>query len=256
MKEKPKLKNLVVCVGTGGVFYHGLTLMTGFLAKRDDVGVILIDDDVIEEKNSIRQWANGVGEPKTTIAELTIRALTGNNKVLGIREKLEDSGELLKYTLQGAKHFADFEETENVVQKVFVLHSPDNHLCRMIVHSGCSTLQSVLKVPIIEITGGNTLTDGYGYSCIHTAEGIQGDYMKRHSDILHTAEKELKRLENPLPCGSLGEGLEQSNHGNLWTASCMWKLAEEAARDGFTGEECWRFIGDKDRIEMWSKEVK
>jgi len=253
-EEKPKLKTLLVYVGTGGVFYHGLTMMSGFMARRSGLGVILLDDDVIEEKNKMRQWANGVGKPKADIAELTVRALNQDARVLGLNEKIKDSTELFKHVLESCKYFAEHEDTENVVEKIFVLHSPDNHLCRTVVHSGCSALSTKLKSPVVEVTGGNTLTDGYGYSCIHQHTEIQGNFMKRHPDILHSAEKEIKRLESPLPCGSLGEGLEQNGFGNLLTASCMWNLAEEAV-EGKTGEKCWR-IQEDGRIEMWTKEVK
>ena len=254
-KEKPKLKTLVVYVGTGGVFYHGLTLMSGFLMRREDVGVILLDDDVIEEKNKFRQWAVGVDKAKSEIAELTIRSMTGLKHVLGLQEKITDSKDLLKYVLESAKYFTEKEETENVVERIFVLHSPDNHLCRTIVHSGCSMLASKIKVPVIEITGGNTLTDGYGYSCIHEGDECRGNYMKRHADILHTAEQEIKRLESPLPCGSLGEGLAQSGIGNLRTAGCMWQLAEFAAVDTFTGEYIWQIM-DAGKEQSWVKDVK
>lgn len=256
MSSKQEIKTLVVCIGTGGVFYHGLTMMSNFLARRESPAIVLIDGDVVEEKNRLRQWGFGIGEPKVSNAEKVLSCLTSGLPIVCLQSEIEKDQCLSSDVLQACGLFNEIDDCECNIERLFVIHAPDNHLCRVRVHNGCTELQKLVSKPVIEITGGNTLVNGYAFGCEHGENAsIKGDYMLRHPDIVSTAEAELYRLENPLSCGSLASsaGGEQSVGSNSLTAYCVWSLAEKMV-GGFVGESMWA-LDEEDRVNMWSKEV-
>ncbi len=253
--ERKKIRNLVVCVGTGGVFYHGLSLMSNFLQQVGDAGVVLIDPDVVEEKNAVRQWGFGVGDPKVSCASFILSAL-GDFETRTYKEPIVEAEDLMTMVIKACLSF-EGAGIEMATEKIIVIHAPDNHMCRMVVHEGCQVLQKSAKRPIIEITGGNTLVDGYAYGCRHEEDGkVVGDFLKRHSDIAVSAERERKLLEDPQSCGSMKSGsvVEQSSFSNVQTAYAVWSLLAEMFGCEYSGEVVW--TTDKDgRIWIQRKEV-
>lgn len=252
-----KIKTLLVCIGNGGVFYHGLSQMMNFMQKREEIGVLLVDDDETEDRNKTRQWGIA-GAYKTDLAGHALVTLTHNHCVEGFNKRIGDDFTLRDCVVEGSKRLGKSNEMK--VEKIMVIHSPDNHLCRVRVHKQCSDLVTMLKKPVMEITGGNTLTDGYAYGCLHTVEGMRGNYLGRHVDIQESANKELHREENPVACGSLGGSAEdeeedkQSVNSNALTAFCIWSMAENMFSFGYSGEHKWKVQDDKS-IKIWRKEV-
>ena len=253
--QKKEISTLVCGVGVGGVFYHGLSMMSNFIQKREDVGLLLLDHDVVEEKNRLRQWGFGVGESKVSVAEKILSPLTSGCLIGTVVGKIETVKTLQEEVLKFAQRVQETGEYEMKVQRIFVIHAPDNHLCRMLVHEGCGSLQRLVKKPVIEITGGNTVRDGYAYGCRHEDSGCLGDFLKRHPDIKISAENEIKKIESPMPCGGLEETVEQTSHSNSLTANCIWSLAEKMSRSDFVGEIIWSTDEDN-RVWIQEKEVR
>ena len=81
-----------------------------------------------------------------------------------------------------------------------------------------------------------------------------GDFLDRHPDITRSAVAEVAQIENPEPCGSLPEVVEQTCHSNSLTANCIWSLAEKMARSTLTGEIVWNTDEDG-RVWISEKEV-
>jgi hypothetical protein len=254
-ERKKKITTLVVCVGTGGVFYHGLSMMSNFIQSRGNAAVLLLDDDKVEDKNRYRQWGFGVGESKVSVAEKILSPLTGGCLIGTAESRIEDAESLQKAVLRFAEEVNSTDEFIMTVDKTYVLHSPDNHLCRVLTHEGCKSLAVLAKKPVIEITGGNTVENGYAYGCRHEDSKCIGDFLTRHPDIVESSKAELLEIESPQPCGSLGESVEQTSHSNSLTANCMWSLAERMSRSNHTGEVIWSTDEDN-RVWIHQKEVE
>jgi len=202
--KKEQITSLVVCVGTGGVFYHGLTLLSNFLKRREECGIVLIDGDTVEKKNELRQWGFGVGDPKVVCADKALELLTGSVMLGNVYNRmLNEPEELSDMVLETCKELSEQQSIEVAVKRLFVLHAPDNHLCRVRTHIGCQKLSKIANKQVIEITGGNTSSNGYAFGCLHEPTSCKGDFLVRHPDISLSADNELRRIEHPLACGSL-----------------------------------------------------
>ena len=235
-------KSLLICVGVGGVFYHGLSRLPAFLHRRGDMDVMLIDPDVVEKRNALRQWGGiSVGHDKVEAAHTVLSYLTHCHHIYNIKESIESAGDITRHVVM-TMHADDYE-------KYVVVHAPDNHMCRMAVHEGCAELYRVSGKPVVEITGGNTIKNGYAYSCIHHHSRIDGDWVDRHPDIPEEAAKEIELIAHPAPCGDMGT-VEQSISSNQLTAYCVWELAEKAIIEDIYGDMCWAIDPDGDTI-IW-----
>jgi len=268
-KEPPVQGTLLICVGCGGIFYHGLTRMSVWVQKRDGAKVLLIDPDKIEAKNRTRQWGSGIGHYKVCVAREAL--VLG----LGLDEKKI-------YTYQGRaiptlfhpdilEESSDGELLEDI-GRVVVVATPDNHLCRKEVHEGCVTLAMKSGLPVYEITAGNDMEGGYAYGCVHHREETKvasdgkgtsrtvvvkcdGDWVLRHPDIIKEAELEAQRLAEPMPCGEMEEEVLQSAVTNSMTAGCVWDLAEMMMSGGMVGEALWNLCTDGENRyrKIWGK---
>ena len=241
---------LLVAVGCGGVFYHGLSRMVVWCQRRDDVRIILIDPDKVEAKNQTRQWGGTtIGVHKATVAETVLGAIGINLKwvrstAVPLKGKEGLEAAILRETLMTL-------EDKNL-QRIMVISLPDNHKCRMDVHEGCKELAKLTGKEVFEITGGNTPTDGYAYGCVwtprplkfkgETYEICKGDWAQRHYDIVDEAKAEEKGKAQPMGCGAMkpasGE-MEQTATGNMLTAMCVWDLAEMMIAENKVGEVLW-----------------
>ncbi len=219
------MKTLLVCVGTGGIFYHGLSRMATFCHRRGDTEVILIDPNKIEEKNAARQWGTGIGEYKVHIARQVLISL-GLTRNQALTSKIYDERTLVSAV-----------GTSILSIKQIIVVCTSNHLCRVNVHEGCKELASATHpgVEVIEIIAGNSLERGYAYGCVHHRQNFMsqknvgrvrtvctGDWYERHPAILDKAG--------------------QSMTSNQLTALCVWDLAEIMIVEGVVGEILWSNI--------------
>ncbi len=225
-------KSLLICVGVGGVFYHGMSRLTNFAHRRVNLDIFLIDPDKVEDKNKLRQWGgNTIGHDKVVAADNTLAYLLSlDYHIYPSTDKVEEH-----------THFIKMLENLPDYKYITVVHTPDNHLCRMTVHQNCIELHKKTGKRVIEITGGNTIDNGYAYSCIHHHGKIDGDWTDRHPDIAEEAAREVEQLAHPAPCGNMGT-VEQSVSSNQLTAYCVWELAEKAITEDMFGEVCWSNI--------------
>lgn len=229
-------KTLLICVGVGGVFYHGLTRLTTFVNRRglDDIDVLLVDPDVVDETNGGRQWATKIGEAKV---------LRASGVLWGYG--IEAMG--AEWTWQEHYPMESMQKCLKLYAKVIVIHTPDNHECRVQVHEDCKDICRSHCIPVMEITGGNTAMDGYAYGTLWLYTGGKeevtpyGDWTKRHPDILDSAEAEIARREDPHACAGMGTE-EQTVHSNHLTAHCIWSLAEVMWSQRVVGEYKWMTI--------------
>lgn len=225
-------KNLVVFVGCGGVFYHGLSRAKNWLSRREDVEILCIDPDQTEERNKLRQWP-WLGLPRTKALIASYEFLNDSFATTSLVTRITTPQELQQATQ---------EAVQSTTERIWVIHAPDNHSCRVVCHEGCGLLSSL---PVYEITAGNSPNDGYAYGCIHqvntTTRYVEclSNYMPRHKDILAEAQREAKQLAHPEPCGSQGEAPEQTCESNMLTACCLWNLADKMAEGTAGGEFVW-----------------
>ena len=236
------MKTLLICVGTGGVFYHGLTRMVNWCHRRGDVKVVLIDPDTVEARNGMRQWSTGVGKAKVSVAGQILWALG----IPATKTELHIKG------VKGPEDLAKIVSTRilNKAERIMVISAPDGHECRMDVHRGAELLAGKAGKDVMEITAGNSEDNGYAYGCIHTHRKGKyrciGDFLNRHPDIAEEAELERQAKTQRMPCGMLGSPVgmvEQSTGGNHLTAFCVWDLAERIVGDEKPGEVLWMNMG-------------
>ena len=223
MKTNPTQVDVLLCVGCGGVFYHGLTQLSTFVARRPDMRIVLMDGDRIEARNSERQWTYGVGDFKAMAARTVLSYMEVGGMVVGIPAMFIEGDVALAANLVVGE--------DEVLRRLVVVGAPDNHLCRKLIYEECRELAN--KKPEIEITAvvaGNSVTDGYAYGAVFQGETVKNDWMLRHPDIGEEAREEEEQLAHPEGCGSLPETPEQSSGGNHMTAYLMWKTAENCLK--------------------------
>jgi len=249
-------KTVIVCVGVGGVFYHGIPAMTTFCQRRDKARVVLVDDDVVESKNRTRQWGFGEGEKKVQVAARTLRSLLGvlQGGIVGPMECMPIEGRVREGI--DLSMLINVQLLHQEVKQVLVIASPDNHMARMAVHKGCSIVAlQHLGIPIYEIVAGNDLGGGYAFGCVYktrelkfdgeTYDICEGDWTQRHYDIVEEAEKEKARLAAPQSCGALQEEVVgQTAMTNGLTAQCIWMMAEALVTGNCVGEVYWHHIAE------------
>lgn len=174
--EQERTKTLLVCVGCGGIFYHGLSRMATWCHRRGDTWVILVDPDKVEEKNVTRQWGADlpglqiVGEYKVKVAQQVLLKLGITS---GAFKRAVIDGDLYSLHPHGGDKRPHYER----YTRIMVLSTPDNHRCRVDVHEGCMRLALETGLEVLEITAGNTAGNGYAYGCVHrvTSIGCQVD---------------------------------------------------------------------------------
>lgn len=270
---------VVVAVGCGGIFYHGLTRMATFCNRRLKTRVVLVDPDKIEAKNASRQWGTKVGVEKVLAARDTLLSLTGDHIIILVRRvdaprdlvaMVREDEKVMAFTLNGELKGGMQRPYWESVVRVVVVCSPDNHLCRVNVHKGCGLLASETGVEVCEITAGNGPDYGYAYGCVHQLmpvsnsksgvppdvrgiakvfEGMgttpgtvrcERDWTKYHPDIVSEARAEARRLRHPASCGAMKETVPgQTMTTNQLTAMCMWDLAEMMVGSDKVGEVYW-----------------
>lgn len=255
----PSDMTLLVAVGCGGIFYHGLSRMVVWANRRGWTETTLIDPDKIEEKNASRQWGTDlpglkiVGTFKVRVAQ---KAMIELGMTCSAYEHGIDKPEGMLYVMNTS---GDYKRHYERFERIVVVATPDNHLCRVHVHEGCRLLAMSTGVPVYEVTAGNQLDSGYAYGCLHQWElnkyecpaGITGfpkcvgDWTVRHPDILEEAEKERQRLAEPEACSDMEETAEeQTAKSNQLTAGCIWDLAEMMVRENKVGEVQWAVVSD------------
>ena len=243
------VENFVLFVGCGGVFFHGISMFSPWYHRRNKTVVVCIDDDKTEEGNALRQWPQ-IGKHKVSLATDRL----SNMKILvhGLALRVEKAEQLaiVVRTLKDSQQY--------VVKNYWIIHSPDNHLCRMICHEGCGILakENVGSV-VYEITAGNDMEGGYAYGCKwlwreRKYEGevfdvCERDYLPRHKDIAVSAKREQELIEHPMSCGGTDSEMseEQGVFSNGLTACCLWQLAEDMAQGEKTKEVVWHFDSSK-----------
>ncbi len=204
------MKTVLVCVGCGGVFYHGMSQISPLVAREGIEKVVLVDPDTVEEKNAGRQWGS-VGMLKVNTAILALMNMGVEVKILqAIGEKFTSK------VMDGMDKF----------DRVVLVATPDNHRCRMEVLNAGMVLVDLLEVEVVVVIGGNGVDGGYAYGMWMKGEEVMGNWDKRHPDIREEAEKEALALANPEGCGNLDESEEQSVGGNHMTGYCVWRTVE------------------------------
>lgn len=227
-------RKLIISVGCGGLFYHGLPKLVNFLAKRERPLVLLIDADNVEEKNRLRQWVHEEDVPKVHLAASALHIL-GGYKVQIKREMLSEAGDLMGF-VEGCFTPSMLSDVDDVI--LFSL--PDNHKCRVNSLLATQHLCHKLSASGLVVTGGNTLDNGYAYGTDINALGeVENSYLARHPEILEEAEAEDGGEAEPMSCGSLSEAPEQSIESNSLTSHCIMTLAEELTRERKNGELLW-----------------
>ncbi len=249
LTRKNVIENLVVFVGCGGIFYHGISQFSPWYHRRAKTVVLCIDHDKTEEHNQLRQWP----QPNKHKASLASEALNELRIIsYPLVTKIETPKDLLKIieTLREVKDY--------IPKNYWIIHTPDNHLCRYICHLVSGVLAQKTKQPVYELTAGNDLEGGYAYGCTWLysklrLENIEfgkckNDYFVKHTDILSSAKNEQQLIEEPLSCGQADNEMseEQSVFSNSLTASCLWSLAEDMAQGEDTKEVIWTFNNEKE----------
>ena len=225
-------KSLLVCIGIGGVFYHSLSRLPAFVHRRGEMDIMLIDPDVVEKKNALRQWGGiSVGHDKVEAAHTILSYLTHCHLIHTVKAKVEHAGDITGFVV----------DTKTEYERFVVIHAPDNHMCRMTTHRGCAIIHKITGKKVIEITGGNTIDNGYAYSCLHDHGGITADWTIRHDDIPQEALAEIEQIAHPAPCGNMGT-VQQSISSNHLTAYCIWELAEKSIVENVFGEMYWSTV--------------
>jgi len=257
------MKTLLVCVGCGGVFYHGIPRLAVWCQRREDVEIVLIDPDKIEDRNKTRQWGSRPGlerEHKADVAQSILMEL-GLPDVITRRQPYSYSGLQDTTTLV----LSDKSRIPNgTYGRIVVIAAPDNHMCRLQVHEGCKALALETELPVYDITAGNDMEGGYAYGCIWQGsppgpDGIvkdmcDGDWAVRRYDIVDGAKAEEAQLENPMPCGSMQEErVGQTMMTNQLTALCIWDLAEMMIAEDKVGEVCWRNVLEENGTTRYTK---
>jgi hypothetical protein len=235
------MKMTIGCIGVGGVFYHGLVRMATYCNKRGEgTKVVLVDPDVIEGKNAVRQWGIGIGEAKVTVAAKALDTLTGAIVYPHVG-KVDEHTNLLAYM---------YAERTDGADTILVVSLPDNHRTRVRAHKECDMLSQMTGKPVMEVTAGNEVDNGYAYGCVHLPKKCMGRWIKGHRDILEEAKREEMELARPMPCGNLPRpfGVEQTGEGNFFTAGCVWDLVEWMTASRGFGEYLWSVVEGKVRV--------
>jgi hypothetical protein len=212
----------LLCIGTGGVFFHAQSQLIGWCLRRGDVNVICVDPDVVEKKNIVRQWPQ-VGKAKALLAAKVFKESGVTADALQVAvQKPTDLVDMVVKAMKRKRH------AKKALESIIVVHTPDMHMVRVLCHNALPLLYKKFKVKCMDVTAGNTLTDGYGFSSVFEKEWV-GDWMLRHPDILETAQNEIKELEAALGCGALAENdkVEQTAMTNMLTAHCLSEALEE-----------------------------
>jgi len=221
---------LILCVGCGGVFYHGLSMMPNFLWKRGGMDVVLVDPDVVEERNADRQWCTP-GMLKVSVARRALIELGVSRRAITRYKTLFHEDHLeIRRRLFGR-------------EKVVMVGTPDNHVARMDMWSMAVSLAK-RGTEVVCVTGGNDAESGYAYGAWMKGEEIRGNWWERHADIGVEAQAERDRLAHPEGCGNL-ERLPQSEGGNLLTAYCVWRTVEMVWDSDVGIEMRWDSVGGK-----------
>ncbi len=249
------IDTILLCVGVGGVFYHGLSRMATWCHRRGNVGVVLVDPDKIIARNAARQWGVGVGADKVGIAGMVMNVLGVEVTVQGLVPRAMKEPEDIMDMIPGRIEYY------KTIKRIVVMSTPDNHMARVVVHEGCGLVAQQTGLPVYEVTAGCAADHGYAYGCIHRKDiptqkmkrtipmpGVvcEGDYLRRHPDIKTEADAEREALANPQPCGAgPAEEDEQTLVSNYLSAGCAWDMAEMMVVEGITGEIQWANIEDK-----------
>jgi hypothetical protein len=227
--KQTDVDNVVIVIGTGGLFYHSVGLLSNFAHQRGDTPFLLLDHDLIEHRNRFRQWAGNEKQPKVELAGIALTALQ-QLKTFSVVQKLVKPKDLWEGKIQ--QGFWNSFKPKNI----WLFSFPDNHIARQASHLSAIELHKKFEVPVHEITAGNTNDDGYAYGTMHLDGKIENDWTVRHGDIIREAELEKKNVAQPMPCMKMGE---QSSFSNALTAYCIWMLAEYMVRREPVSEVLW-----------------
>ena len=225
--------DIVMVVGCGGVFFHGLTQLSTWARRRDKCHFVLIDFDKVEERNGMRQWGWHVGMNKAVLGAKVLSEVFGL-LVSPVDARLSDEKDVYKL-------YKGFNKLRGA--RFWVMSSPDNHRARVLAHGASRYLSQMIKSPVVDITAGNDEMGGYAYGSLWLDGVAEPDWLVRRADIAEEAEREVQELAHPLSCGSLPVEPEQTVQGNVLTANCMWGLAESMARGGDVIETSWKKTG-------------
>lgn len=258
-------KHVMIVIGCGGGFFHGLSLMRNWLAKRDDaVRVVLVDADMVEPRNRFRQWATP-GVAKTTCAKLALASLGfPADQILEVKEMLDDAmcngtdgrlgGSSLEPTRLGMVDCRD-------VERWWVVGMPDNHQARVLTMHYAKMLHKLGKRDVTVCTSGNAGTDGFAYlGRMVPGQPMLNDWLIFHPDIVEEAEREIRdeaqfqqELAEGIGCGTRPDtgGITQTAMSNFMSSACRWQALERAAQE--VGGWDYQWAEEDGKIQMWSK---
>lgn len=208
-------------VGAGGLAYHSMSGMLNVLYKvADDADMMTVhvwDKDEVEERNKYRQWTRaGVNK-----AEIVGGILSKACHVTVHKEMFS------RTTATGLTVADKLNKQDFNLGGIIVVGLPDNHMCRTAIYDMCEELgkNSLKQVVVGSIVAGNSGTNGYAFGMWHTGREDRYDWMKVHGDIREEAEKEEKKLAQPVSCMDTGEPI-QSVESNMLTAGLIVKMID------------------------------
>ena len=235
----------IILVGLGGLTYNGLTGLVNWIGNQAGTlgKLVLIDPDVVEERNAERQWRIGVNGSKVGVAmhcisELGLRDI----EMVGYDRKFEDTiGELNQLLCEG--------------EELIVIESVDNQMCRVAIYDW--VVQMARRKEKVEyVLSGNDLEGGYaakmsiehcepeestGWGDEDVQAGLKcvGNVKLRRFDIWEEAEAERNhQVDMEAGRGCVAVIGEQSAVVNTLTAWCRLHLLES----GGDGEVVWNWI--------------
>jgi molybdopterin/thiamine biosynthesis adenylyltransferase len=201
----------VVIVGAGGLLYHCMPSLATLLRsyRRPDLRMelVIIDPDVVEEKNRSRQWGD-----------------VGSSKVYLAASRLDELGVEAYEFPEGYKKRVSRENllVEKHTAMLVVICLPDNHLARAQVHK--ALWEEAKKNPEVEVWGlfaGNTANSGWCASSLYTREGILGDWIPDHRDVVDEAMREVAGETAGESCGMVEEEQEGQTIESNQQTGCL-----------------------------------
>lgn len=234
MMDYPKSENLaVVFVGCGGTFWHSANFFTYLLKALQPEEVHFIDPDLLEPRNTERQWCNFTGAAQQYKAEISDMFFPGD--VQGLpqchNKKFQEWGGCLQPT-----------------RNVLLIVNVDNDEARLAIREWAMQHRGMVAM----VMSGCDTNYGQVYYGIYGLDGAWHDWQPLHTDV---GNKEEALQKNDGGCGA------QSAASNMLTGSLFAPAVAEAMmwlNGGVpekVGEWYWRYDTGKKTVKMWTQTV-
>lgn len=273
------LKRVVINVGCGGLFWHGLPrYATWYGPWREESQGIYVDGDVLERRNEGRQWLIGrIGQYKVDAVEKVLRGMgMGEERTdggfrpgawdvyvvgsLGKQERetkvsLSGSGlmrgegreEVEAWSKRGLflaeLDLGGYVRDRVEAEEAWLFGLVDNHMARVCLYEmGEKIVEGGHAGAVYVCSAGNNVMGGWAAVCKMTKE--EGRVVKKGDWKVYRAdiwkEAEEERAGRSGAQQCAAMG-EQSAGSNGMTVQCLWGCVG-AAMDGWFGEYTWKYV--------------